>query len=78
MIQRKLTGKKLQLASYEPSAPVCFIYGEKNPFKWVGPKWVKYLKETPGCEIHPVAAGHWFMKDYKNFVLDAIRRVARR
>lgn len=78
MITNKLTGKKLPLANYKPSVPVCFIYGEKNPFAWVGPKWTQYLKETQGCEIHGLAAGHWFMKDYKNFVLDAIRRVARR
>jgi hypothetical protein len=74
MIQSKLHQKKKLLAQYVPSVPVVYMYGAKKSFMFHGPKWINFLRETEGCEIHPINDLHWFMKDFKSFVNDTIIR----
>lgn len=74
LLESKLKPKKKLLSGYIPSVPVVYMFGLKKPFQFHGAKWLNYLKDTEGCECHPINDGHWFMKKFKDFVADTIRR----
>ena len=62
------------LSGYVPSVPVVYMYAAKKSYQFHGPKWEKILRETTGCEMIPVNDGHWFMRNFKEFVCDTIKR----
>ncbi len=62
------------LKSYTPSVPVVYLYGSVKPFFFHGDKWLNWLKNTPNCECHVINAGHWFMRPFKKFVIECIRK----
>lgn len=74
MLGSLILRKRKLLSGYIPSVPVVYMYATKKSYQFHGPKWLNFLRETEGCEIHPIDDGHWFMKKFKNFVADVIKR----
>jgi hypothetical protein len=68
--------KEDNLDGYVPSVPVTYMFGTHKPAQFHGSKWLNYLKKNNG-EFHSFEAGHWFMKKFKQPVVDIIKRRAR-
>ena len=54
-----------------------YLFGTHKPAQFHGPKWLDYLKKTKNCEVHSFEAGHWFMRKFRQPVIDIIKRRAR-
>lgn len=77
IIKAKLSVSKAILPGYEPSCPVAFVYGKKNPVLFFTQEWVDILKKNPKSEVHALSCGHWIQRQQSNFVIDLIRRKIR-
>ena len=77
---RVLAGLKLKkpyLTRYRPSVPTVYLYAQKKPFQFHGPKWCSLFEgpsKLENYEMHGMDAGHWFMKKYAKFITDLISR----
>jgi pimeloyl-ACP methyl ester carboxylesterase len=44
----------------EPTVPVLFLYGAKQPLHFHSDRWVRHLEATAGSAVRPHDGGHWF------------------
>ena len=45
----------------DPKCPVLYIYGERKPFMFHSPEWLRRIAARPGSAVRALHAGHWVM-----------------
>jgi pimeloyl-ACP methyl ester carboxylesterase len=59
---------------FEPSCPMLYLHGTRKPFQFQSQAWTEALAARPGCQVTPMATGHWIMREQPeqfNAVVDA-------
>lgn len=49
------------LKSFQPQAPMLYLYGERKPFMFHSRAWAERLAARPGSRVIGMPTGHWVM-----------------
>ena len=60
-------------APVRPACPVLYLYGERKPFMFHSPQWLRTVEAQAGSEAHGFRSGHWVMIDQAQAFNERIR-----
>jgi pimeloyl-ACP methyl ester carboxylesterase len=70
-----------RLRAFNPTMPMCFVFGERKPFMFHSSSWVDRVRARPGCRVRGLPTGHWVMVQqtdaFNAIVLDWLRETDR-
>lgn len=48
------------LRRYQPTKPLLYLYGQRNPYKFHSRRWLEIVTKVPRSRVVPIDGFHWF------------------